>query len=120
MCALLSADAIVSSYVIKARNAGFSTNWSLPKFWDARDRLYLIILAVASGVCGVARKFSREIENPNNSKRNNNPGDAEAEYKPYVMPGHTLSSLPRRYYRALLRTLGKTHDILLTLRPGPF
>jgi hypothetical protein len=64
--------------------------------------------------------FSREIENPNNNKRDNDRGDAEAEYKSDVMPRHTLSSLPRWYYRALLRTLGRTHDVLLTLRPGPF
>jgi hypothetical protein len=61
----------------------------------------------------------REIDNPNNSKRDDDRGDAEAEYKPDVMPRHALSSLPRWNYRALFRTLGRTHDVLLMMRPGP-
>lgn len=64
--------------------------------------------------------FSREIEDPDNSKRDNDRSDAETEYKPDVMTGYTLPSLPRWYYWALLRTLGRTHDVLLIMRPGPF
>ena len=57
--------------------------------------------------------FSPEIEDPNNSKRDDDRGYAEAEYKPDVMPGYTLPSLPGWYYWALLRALGRTHDVLL-------
>ncbi len=36
--------------------------------------------------------FLPEIDYPNNSKRDNDAGDAEAEYKPDIMPGYTLPS----------------------------
>ncbi len=64
--------------------------------------------------------FLPEIKGPNNSKRDNDRGDAEAENKPNIMSGYTLPSLPRWYYWALLRTLGRTHDVLLIMRPGRF
>jgi hypothetical protein len=69
---------------------------------------------------GLKAAFSPEIEDPNNSKRNNDRGDAQPEYKPDVMPGYTLPSLARWYYWALLRSLGRTHDVLLSLHPFPF
>jgi hypothetical protein len=50
-----------------------------------------------------------EIDKPNNSKHDNDRGDAEAEHEPDIMPGHALSSLARWYYRAQFRTLGRTH-----------
>ncbi len=42
--------------------------------------------------------FSPEIKGPNNSKRDNDRGDADAEHKPNIMYGYNLPSLPRWYY----------------------
>jgi hypothetical protein len=56
---------------------------------------------------------SREIDDPNNSEHYNDRGNAEAEHEPDIMPGHALSSLTRRYYRASLRAFGRTHGVLL-------
>src|SRR5690242_18032887 len=57
--------------------------------------------------------FSSEIHDVNNGECDHHRAYAEAEYKPDVVPRHTLSGLPRRYYGALLWTLGRTHDVLL-------
>ncbi len=69
---------------------------------------------------GSRATFSHEIDEPNNNKRNDNCSHAESEYALDIMTGNALSSLPGWYYRALLRTLGRTHEVLLTLRPGSF
>jgi hypothetical protein len=55
---------------------------------------------------------SRKIDDPNNSKYDNDRGDAEAEHEPDVMPGHALSSLPRRYCRTSFQILGQTHRVI--------
>jgi hypothetical protein len=57
----------------------------------------------------LTERVSGEINNPNNSKYDNDRGDTEAEDEPDVMPGYALSGLPRRDYRAPFRTFGRTH-----------
>jgi hypothetical protein len=54
-----------------------------------------------------------KIDQPNNSKHDNDRSQTEPEHEPDIVPGHALSSLPRRDDGARFRILGGIHDVLL-------
>src|ERR1700746_4064268 len=54
-----------------------------------------------------------EVDDPDNSKHNNDRGQTKAQHAPDIVAGHALSSLARRDDGAPFRALGRTHDILL-------
>jgi hypothetical protein len=94
---------------------------NIPSDQEIRLLAGTLCLLAPNRTPGLPAGFSCEIEHPNNGKRDNDSRDAEAKYKPDVVPCHTLSSLPRWYRRALLRTLGRTHDVfLICARPISF
>jgi hypothetical protein len=61
---------------------------------------------------------SGEIDHPDNRKHNHDRSDAEAEHKPDIVPGRSLSSLRRGYYRPPFGALGVAHDIPFSLLIG--
>jgi hypothetical protein len=60
-----------------------------------------------------ADEGSREINEPNDSKYDDDRGDAETKDVSDIMPRYALTGLPRRHDRAPLWAVRRTHDRLL-------
>jgi hypothetical protein len=71
------------------------------------------LLSEAAYLLSEAARLLSEIDDPDNSKHNNDRGQTEAQHAPDIVPGNALSSLARRDDGAPFRALGRTHDILL-------